>query len=161
MREGEVQRLARLKSFLIFFIPFIVFFLYFTSNNEHNPSSANVSKNHMGHGFVEIPEGYQIPSIDVSVTQDPSGTWLLKVKAEHFMFAPENVGVKTPSYNEGHAHLYINGKKINRLYGEYYNLGDLKKGKSEIKVTLNSNNHGELVYKGQLIQSTVIVEIPS
>ena len=153
--------MKRLRSFLVFFIPFVVFFFYFTSNNEHNPSSANASKNHMGHGFVEIPEGYEIPSVDVSVTQDSSGTWLLKVEAEHFMFAPEKVGLKSPSYNEGHAHLYINGEKINRLYGEYYNLGSLKKGKNEIKITLNSNNHGELVYKGKAIQSTVIVENPS
>jgi hypothetical protein len=152
--------MERLRSFLVFFIPFILFFFYFTSNNEHDPSSASATKNHMGHGYVEIPEGYQIPSVNVSVKQDPSGTWLLKVKAEHFTFTPEKVGVESPSYNEGHAHVYINGKKINRLYGEYYNLGDLKKGKNEIKVTLNSNNHGELVYKGQLLQSTVIVDNP-
>ncbi|MBT2686320.1 hypothetical protein [Bacillus sp. ISL-37] len=150
--------MKRLRSFLVFFIPFIVFFFYFTSNNEHNPSSANASKKHMGHGLVEIPEEYQIPTVDVSVTQDPAGTWLLKVKAENFMFTPEKVGEETPSYNEGHAHLYINGKKINRLYGEYYNLGDLKKGKNEIMVTLNSNNHGILAYRGKAIISNVVVE---
>jgi hypothetical protein len=154
MREGEVQKLARLKSFLIFFIPFIVFFFYFTSNNEHNPSSAN----HMQHDYVEIPEGYQVPSVNLSVTQDMSGTWLLSVDTTYFRFAPEKVGSDDPSFNEGHAHIYVNGKKVNRLYGHFYNLDTLKKGENEIMVTLNSNNHGALAYRGNPISSSVVVE---
>lgn len=146
--------MKRLKSFLVFFIPFIVFFIYFTSNNEHNPSLAN----HIQHENVEIPEGYKIPSVNISVTQDMSGTWLLKVDTTDFTFAPNKVGSEDPSYNEGHAHIYVNGKKINRLYGPFYNLDTLKKGENEIMVTLNSNNHGVLSYGDQPIMSRVIVE---
>jgi hypothetical protein len=153
--------MKRFRSFLIFFIPFIAFFFYFTNQNEHNHSTANASKNHTDHDYVEIPEGYHVPAVNMSVTQDQSGTWLLKVEANHFAFAPEKAGMKSPSYNEGHAHVYINGIKINRLYGEYYNLGTLPKGKNEIIVTLNSNNHGVLVYKGQPIQSSIVVDNPS
>jgi hypothetical protein len=153
--------MKRFRSFLIFFIPFIAFFFYFTNQNEHNHSTANASKNHSDHGYVEIPAGYHVPAVSMSVTQDQSGTWLLKVETNHFAFAPEKVGMKSPSYNEGHAHLYIDGKKINRLYGEYYNLGTLPKGKNEIKVTLHSNNHGALVYKGKPIQSSIVVDNPS
>jgi hypothetical protein len=153
--------MKRFRSFLIFFIPFIAFFFYFTNQNEHNHSTANASNNHTDHGYVEIPEGYYVPAVNMSVTQDQSGTWLLKVETIHFDFAPEKAGMKSPSYNEGHAHLYINGKKINRLYGEYYNLGTLPKGKNVIKVTLNSNNHGALVYKGKPIQSSIVVDNPS
>ncbi|MFT9598928.1 hypothetical protein [Mesobacillus sp.] len=146
--------MKRLRSFLVFFIPFIVFFFYFTSNNEHNPSLAN----HMQHENVEIPEGNKIPSVNLSVTQDMSGTWLLKVDTIDFTFAPYKVGSDVPSYNEGHAHIYVNGKKINRLYGQFYNLGNLEKGKNEIMVTLNSNNHGTLAYRGKPISSSVVVE---
>jgi hypothetical protein len=153
MREGEVQKLEKLKSFLVFFIPFIVFFFYFTSNNEHNPSSAN----HMQHDYVEIPEGYQVPLVNISVTEDMSGTWLLSVDTSHFSFSPQKVGSTEPSFNEGHAHIYVNGKKINRLYGPYYNLDTLKKGENEIMVTLNSNNHGILAYRGKPISSRVVV----
>lgn len=151
--------MERIKSFLTFFIPFLIFFFYFTNQNTHNHSSANSTNDHMAHDFVEIPDGYEVPSVDIIVTQDLSDTWLLKVETDHFTFAPEKVGLKVPSYNEGHAHIYINGKKVNRLYGEYYNLGSLKKGKNEIKVTLHSNNHGALVYKGKAIQASKIVDV--
>lgn len=145
--------MKRFNSFLVFFIPFLVFFYYFTSNNEHNPSSAN----HMQHDLVEIPAGSKVPSVNIDVTQDMSGTWLLEVITTDFSFAPKKVGSKLPSYNEGHAHLYINGKIINRLYGQYYNLDTLKKGKNKIMVTLNSNDHGALIYRGKPISSSVIV----
>ncbi|CAM3665621.1 hypothetical protein GCM10009865_03410 [Aeromicrobium ponti] len=149
--------MERLRSFLFFFVLFLGFFFYFTSQNPHN--HADATKNHMDHGDVGIPQGYEVPDVNIIVTEDRSGTWLLKVQLDHFTFAPENAGLNEQSYNEGHAHLYINGEKINRLYGEYYHLGSLKEGKNEIKVTLHSNNHGDLVYKGKPIQSSMIVEV--
>jgi len=112
----------------------------------------------MQHEYVEIPEGYQVPSVNISVTEDKSGTWLLSVDTTHFNFAPQKVGNADPSFNEGHAHIYVNGKKINRLYGQFYNLDTLKKGENEIMVTLNSNNHGALAYRGKPISSSVVVE---
>jgi hypothetical protein len=151
--------MKKFKSFLIFFIPFLIFFGYFTNQSKLNHSSASTGDHHMVHDHVEIPEGCKVPSVKVFVTQDQSGTWLLRVKTEHFSFAPEKVGMNSPSYNEGHAHIYINGKKINRLYGEYYNLGVLDKGKHEVKVTLNSNSHGTLVYKGQPVQDSATVKV--
>ncbi|MBT2686565.1 hypothetical protein J7I93_00045 [Bacillus sp. ISL-47] len=150
--------MKRLRSFLLFFILFLGFFYYYTSQNPHNHAGA---KNHMNHSYVEIPQGYEVPDVNISVTQEQSGTWLLKVQPNHFTFAPEKVGQKEPSYNEGHAHLYVNGEKINRLYGQYYNLGSLKEGQNEIKVTLHSNNHGALVYKGKPIQNSTIVDVTS
>jgi hypothetical protein len=152
--------MKRFKSFLTFFIPFLLFFFYFTNQNTHNHSAANTAKHDVAHDYVEIPEGYELPSVRVFVTKDLSDTWLLKVETDHFTFAPEKVGLSKPSYNEGHAHIYINGKKINRLYGEFYNLGSLSKGNNEIKVTLHSNNHGALTYRGNPIQRMTTVKVP-
>ncbi|QOR66984.1 hypothetical protein IM538_02075 [Cytobacillus suaedae] len=152
--------MERFRSFLIFFIPFLLFFIYFTYQKEHNHFSANTSS-HVEHDYLEIPEGYEVPLISISVTQDQSDTWLLEVQTKNFRFTPKMIGTKFPSYNEGHAHLYINGKKINRIYGQYYNLGTLKQGKNTIKVTLNSNNHEVLFYNGKPIESINIVEINS
>ncbi|SEN71498.1 hypothetical protein SAMN05192533_11842 [Mesobacillus persicus] len=152
--------MQKLTSFLSFMLLFLGFFFYFINQNSHN-HPANAEKAHLNHEVVEIPEGYRIPSVKTTVTQDLSGTWLLKVETNDFKFTPEKVGENSPSYNEGHAHLYINGEKINRLYGQYYNLGTLKSGINEIKVTLHSNNHGALVYKAKAIEDTTIVEVPS
>lgn len=141
-------------SFLGFLCIFSVLFIYFVTQNQQIHS---VNNNHANHGAVHIPSEYTPPSVKIHVMEDYSGSWLLKVDTENFTFSPEKVGLTAPSYNEGHAHLYVNGKKINRLYGSYYNLGNLKHGKNEIKVSLHSNNHGALMYEGSLIAQQTVV----
>ncbi|WP_205677332.1 hypothetical protein [Aquibacillus halophilus] len=135
----------------------MILFIYFINQNQHMHSSSTG----MDHDQVHIPEGYLIPSVEILVQQDQSATWLLKLEVKNFEFAPEKVGDNLESYNEGHAHLFINGIKINRLYGEYYNLGSLKPGEKEIKVSLHSNNHGALVVKGNRIEDSTLVKVPS
>lgn len=149
--------MKRIRSFFSFFIIFLLLFVYFVNQNPHYHSAHT----EQDHEKVEIPEGYAVPAVKTIVTKDPSGTWLLKVETKDFTFAPEKVGLKHPSYNEGHAHLYINEEKITRLYGNYYNLGTLKQGKNTIKVSLHSNNHGALVYKEQAIEHSKVVEVTS
>lgn len=143
-------------SLISFIIIFLGFFYFYTSQNPHNQTGA---ANHMSHGYVEIPKDMEIPEVNLTVTPDGPDTWLLKLDLHHFAFAPEKAGEMQPSYNEGHAHIYINGKKISRLYGEYYHLGKLKEGRNEITVTLNSNNHGALMAGGQPVGATSVIEV--
>lgn len=166
MRKGETLSMGRFRSFLIFFVPFLVFFFYFTNQKGHEHFDAVAGgggggSSHMEHGYVDIPFGYEVPTLKIVVTQDPTSSWLLEVQTNHFTFAPKKVGAKDPSYNEGHAHLYINGEKVTRLYGSYYDLGALKPGKNEMKVTLNANNHGVLRNHGKAIESSTVVEVGS
>jgi hypothetical protein len=146
--------MKRFFSLLGFLCIFSVLFVYFVTQNPHMYS---VNNSHANHGVVHIPSEYTPPSLEIHVMEDYSGSWLLKVDTENFTFSPEKVGLREPSYNEGHAHLYVNGEKINRLYGSYYNLGNLKRGKNEIKVSLHSNNHGALMYEGSLIAQQTVV----
>ncbi|WP_139184838.1 hypothetical protein [Virgibacillus subterraneus] len=149
--------MKKIRSFTGFTVIFLVLFFYFVNQNSHLINS----EGHITHKPVEIPEGYTVPSVEVKVSQDRPNTWLLHLKTKHFTFAPDKVGSDIPSYNEGHVHLYINGEKINRLYGNYFNLGDLEEGKTKIRVSLHSNNHGALVYKGKPIENSEIVEVSS
>lgn len=114
---------------------------------------------HSEHGFIDIPINDIVPSVKIDVSRDSSNAWLLEVRTKHFEFAPKKVGHQLTSYNEGHAHLYINGEKINRIYGTYYHIGPLKQGKNVITMTLNSNNHQTLAYNGKPIEHTKIVEV--
>lgn len=148
--------MKKLRSLLSFIIIFLGFFYFYTSQNPHNQTGA---AGHMAHGYVEIPKGNEIPAVNLSVSSDGPDTWFLKLNLFHFAFAPEKAGEKKPSYNEGHAHLYINGKKISRLYGEYYHIGNLKEGRNEITITLNSNNHGALMTDGKPVQATKVIEV--
>ncbi|MFC7063707.1 hypothetical protein [Halobacillus seohaensis] len=92
--------------------------------------------------------------------EDPSGSWLLQVELTNFQFAPEKAGEKPTNVNEGHAHICIDGEKLNRLYGEYYNLDELDRGNHTVKVALYANNHQPLTYNQKEIafKETIKVE---
>jgi hypothetical protein len=140
--------LYRFVSFIVIF-SFVTIMLYFHNQNSHYQASNNQDA-HM-HETVDIPAGEQAPSIKGEVMEDHSGSWLLQLETRDFEFAPKKAGMDEISYGEGHAHLYVDGEKINRLYGNYYNLGELEPGTHHIKVTLNANNHGVYTVDGREI----------
>ncbi|MBU8906474.1 hypothetical protein [Desertibacillus haloalkaliphilus] len=144
----------RIVSFFVIF-SFVTVVLYFYNESRHHYTS-----NHKGlHEQIEIPSDVSVPAIDGMITRDYSGSWLLKVETENFEFAPEKAGIETESFHEGHAHLYINGEQLNRLYGEYYNIGELNAGTYEVIVSLHANNHGALTYNGEMIAFEETVEV--
>ncbi|WP_102026256.1 hypothetical protein [Salirhabdus sp. Marseille-P4669] len=148
----------RLISFVVIFT-FVVVLLYFHNQNSHFTASNHVD--HHNENIIEIPLTYKdVPFITGEVKQDFSGEWFLYIQPSHFTFAPNKVGLENVNYHEGHAHLYIDGVKINRIYDQYYNIGRLDEGHHEIKVTLNGNNHGVFVYNGEPISytETIIVQ---
>lgn len=60
--------------------------------------------------------------------------------------------------NVGHAHLYLNGAKVARVYGTAFHLSDLPEGQHTITVTLNTNDHSDLALDGRLIEDSVVVD---
>lgn len=144
----------RFFSFIIIF-SFVTIMLYL-----HNQSG------HAGTGHLtvhtqpyEVPKIKQVPSIKGSVIQDQSGSWLLRIQTENFQFTPEKIGSTDINYKEGHAHLFINGEKINRIYGRYYNLDYLKPGTYEVKVTLNTNDHRFLTHNGEVVSFVQTIKV--
>ncbi|SES94033.1 hypothetical protein SAMN05216389_103264 [Oceanobacillus limi] len=137
----------RFVSFLIIF-SIVGILLYFHEQTSHCTTG---DVGHHQENIVEIKDTELIPSVKGKVKQDKSGSWFVHIETENFTFAPEKVGNEVINIHEGHAHLYLNGEKINRLYGEYYNLDYLDKGSYTVKVTLNANNHGVLMHEGNTI----------
>jgi hypothetical protein len=130
-------------------------------NHENASSDANArSSADPHHQMMEIPAGEPIPSVKLVVHPDAMRGYNLEVRATNFKFAPENVN-KAAKPGEGHAHLYINGKKITRLYSSWYYIDNLKPGKNEIRVSLNANTHQALAHNGKIIEATQIVEVPA
>lgn len=122
---------------------------------EMNPT-ASPSGSHP-HGTVEAEQ--PVPTVELIVHPDARQGWNLEVQVTHFRFAPEQVNqANTPQ--AGHAHLYINGDKITRLYGSWYYLESLPAGQHELTVQLNTNEHDILTNNGQPIESTVVLEVP-
>jgi hypothetical protein len=111
------------------------------------------------HSKMVIPPGQPVPTVNLVVTPDTMSGWNLQVKVTNFAFAPERINTKGIA-TEGHAHLYIDGKKVTRLYGPWYYLGNLSPGAHTITVTLNSNGHEDLIYNGKPIQATQVIQVP-
>ncbi len=109
------------------------------------------------HGKMEVPQGEAVPTVDLVVYKDAKKGWNLEAKVTNFTFAPEKVNA-APEPGEGHAHLFVNGKKITRLYGSWYYLENLEPGENRVKVTLNANNHADWTSKGKVIEDTEIVK---
>ncbi|MGD1806063.1 hypothetical protein ACP6PL_11570 [Dapis sp. BLCC M126] len=131
-----------------------------TVNSSSNSVVADQSHSHMNHSHkkIEIPPGKPVPGVDLFVYKDSMKGWNLELKLTNFKLVPETVNQSSNPY-EGHAHLYINGKKITRIYSNWYYLGNLEPGKNEITVSLNTNKHEDLVSNSKMIMDTEIIEV--
>ena len=105
---------------------------------------------------LEIPEGVAVPTIAMEVTADPVEGWNLRIRTTDFEIVPENVST-THIDGQGHMHLYIDGEKVSRLYGEWHHIGPLAPGAHEIRVELSSNDHSALAAGGDIIDATATV----
>jgi len=103
-----------------------------------------------------LPAGPTAPSVSAEIAKDPVGGWNLHVTATNFRFAPERASGDHVA-GEGHGHIYVNGKKIARLYGAWFHIGALPKGGAQIRVTLNANDHREIMVGGKTVETVLSV----
>jgi hypothetical protein len=115
-----------------------------------------------GHGEAERIDASSFeptPTISVEVAEDPKAGWNLHAEVDGHEFAPESVSTEAVD-GEGHAHIYVDGEKLTRLYGAWYFLGDLEPGEREIRVELSANDHSPLAVDGAIVDDTVTIEVP-
>jgi hypothetical protein len=132
--------------------------LYAHEGHDHATPNAEPAEAEHEHSTIEVSANQPIPTVALIAHPDGQQGWNLEVQTANFSFAPERIGQAGDATNEGHAHLYIDGVKITRLYGNWYYLESLAPGKHEITVSLNTNGHAALMHNGQPIQATVIVD---
>ena len=112
----------------------------------------------MQHGGMEVGDTPTPPTVKLTVHKDAKAGWNLQVQVDNFHFALEHAST-THVPGEGHAHLYIDGKKITRLYGEWYHIPALSSGTHKITVTLNANSHEDLMVKGKVVSDKQEVRV--
>ena len=109
----------------------------------------------MSHGPIESA----IPiSVGVTAAAEEHGGVNVRIDAANWRWAPENVNGANIA-GEGHAHIYVNGAKINRVYGPDYHIKDLPPGEHQIRVTLNANSHNALLVDGQPVEAATTVTV--
>lgn len=99
------------------------------------------------------------PTVEIEATPDSVGGLNLHVETTNFTFAPEHASTDHVE-GEGHAHIYVDGEKVGRLYGTDHYLGDVEAGEHEITVDLNANDHSPLLVDGEPVATTITVDVP-
>ncbi|WP_134683127.1 hypothetical protein [Brevibacillus migulae] len=79
------------------------------------------------------------PTLQVSHTLH-DGDLHLQLTVTSFRFSLENMG-KENRDGEGHVHLYLDDKKVAKIFDNNYIYKDIPKGKHQVVVELAHNNH--------------------
>jgi copper(I)-binding protein len=106
-----------------------------------------------------VEEGEPAPKIALAVEPDGDG-WRLRIDAEDFTFSSEMLdGPHVPGM--GHAHLYVGGLKLQRVFEPEVRIGALPPGRHEVRVTLNTNDHRAYVVDDLPVIATEVIDVPA
>ncbi len=127
----------------------------------------------MAHAQMDVPEGMKhnhppkalpktalTPQLKISIDEDDMSGFNLHLQTNNFQLeSPRQEGGTPSNIVEGHAHLYINGTKIQRVYGEDVHIPGkhINEGVNQISVTLNGHDHGAWRKDGKEIISTIFI----
>ncbi|MFB7174158.1 hypothetical protein ACFCYM_25555 [Streptomyces sp. NPDC056254] len=108
-----------------------------------------------GHPLRQVPAD-AAPKISLEVKKDSDAGWNLHLATKAFTFAPEHAGGPARA-NEGHAHLYMDGRKIARVYGSWFHLpaDAVPEGKHTLSATLTANDHTAWAVSNKVIGAEV------
>ena len=142
-----------MKNIAGFFVIAGLFVLACSSTAFHTQEKHGAHKHYQK---IEIQNPAMVPEVAIQAQRDSMAGWNIHVLATQFAFTPENAGKKHVA-GQGHAHLYVDGKKVARLYGPWFHLPALSPGKHVLKVTLNANSHEEYAFKGKPVSGQIEV----
>ncbi len=134
------------------------------NGDAHNGDESQDSGSGMTHGdeggyHDGAIESASAMSVDVDASVDPVSGVNVHIKPVGFTFAPDNINQEHMN-GEGHAHIYVDGVKVSRVYTPWFHLDDLARGIREIEVTLNANSHQEYARQGQKVMASARVTVP-
>lgn len=127
-----------------------------TDDHDHDANMMHGHDEHMMHGERNATEPY--PTINVTAQKDPKVGWNIRIQTTNFNWSPQRASLDHVD-GEGHAHLYINDVKQTRLYGEWFHIPELNRGKHKIMVTLNSNSHEDYIVEGKKVSDFTYIVV--
>jgi heme/copper-type cytochrome/quinol oxidase subunit 2 len=96
------------------------------------------------------------PSVTIDATVDPKSGWNLQFPTEGIKISAEAASTEHVD-GEGHMHLYVDGVKLGRMYGEWWHLSTLTEGEHEVTIELNGNDHAPYAVGGEPITATTTI----
>ncbi|GKX33167.1 MAG: hypothetical protein MnENMB40S_07850 [Rhizobiaceae bacterium MnEN-MB40S] len=109
--------------------------------------------------ICRVGEGEPAPKISLDVTHlDDGKGWKIDLVSDEFRFDKSLVdGPHVPG--TGHAHLYVGGLKIKRLYEPSATIGELPPGEHTVRVTLNTNDHRAYVVDDKPVTAQAVIRV--
>ncbi|GIU91569.1 MAG: hypothetical protein KatS3mg011_0475 [Acidimicrobiia bacterium] len=126
-----------------------------------SPAAQSDPVSEAGHTHDDVHDlpASEAPTLEVEVSPDPVSGVNLHLVTERFTWAPESAsGPHVPG--EGHAHVYVDGRKVARVYTPWFHLDGLQLGSHELRVDLTANDHAVYAADGEPVADTVLVEVP-
>lgn len=114
---------------------------------------------HSQHPGLEMPAGYPLPAMTVRIRADWMDGYNLFLDTANFRFTPQNAGLE-PIPNQGHAHLYVNGEKLARLYAPWHHLRSavLREGVNRIELEFSANGHAAWTAGGEPLGADMLID---
>ncbi len=113
---------------------------------------------HSQHPIIEVPEGRPVPTLQIRLLPDMMDGFNIFLETANYRFTPQNVGT-TVVANEGHAHLYVNGEKVARMYSPWHHVPSklLREGINRLEVEFSANDHSVWGAAGEPIGADVLI----
>ena len=104
------------------------------------------------------------PQATLVIHKDPTGGFNVHVKTTNFVWRPEMASMQHIP-GEGHAHVYLDGRKIMRIYNEWFHLNtyqfSTKPGEQLLSIEFVGNDHAPYTIQGLPVGAEQIVDVPS
>jgi hypothetical protein len=117
-------------------------------------------------GAISVHEISQevAPEATLEIEKDPTGGFNVQVKTTNFLWRPEMASMQHVS-GEGHAHVYLDGRKIMRIYNEWFHLNtyqfSTRSGEQLLSIEFVGNDHAPYTIQGLPVGVEQIVDVPS
>lgn len=124
------------------------------------PAAGDDSMGGMHHGAALAVEATPSPILALTVLETPSSEGFevgLGLENFEFLVAADDAE-HVP--NQGHAHVYLNGLKLGRLYEDTLRVGGLKSGDYSLRIGLFTNDHRPYGLAGDPVEAVYTFSIP-
>ena len=104
------------------------------------------------------------PKATLDIQKDPTGGFNVQVVTSNFVWRPELASMQHAP-GEGHAHVYLDGRKIMRIYNEWFHLNtyqfSTRSGEQLLSIEFVGNDHAPYTIQGLPVGAEQIVDVPS
>ena len=117
------------------------------------------------HKLRDIGADTPVPKIELTAFRDTMDGVNIHIEVENYMLGSPDLAPKEIKSKEGflygHAHVFINGIKRQRLYGTDIHIPKswLKKGVNQVAISLNSHQHENWTYNKQNIVGSIFLDL--